>query len=78
MTKIRLQLFEKLCEFYDDKDFVIGVMSSAVSDGDAQTLLDYMNNGDDVTAENIILLALELDISHEKAKAYDAKEERRG
>lgn len=72
MTKIKLQLFEKLCEFYDDKDFVIGVMSSAVSDDDARAILAYMNNGDDVTAENIILMALELDISHEKAKTHDS------
>ncbi len=64
MTKIKLMLGEKLCQLYDDKDFVIGVMSSAVSDNDAQAILDYMQSGENVTAEDIILFALELDMAN--------------
>lgn len=64
MTKIKLMLGEKLCQLCDDKDFVIGVMNSAVSDNDAQAILDYMQSGENVTAEDIILFALELDMAN--------------
>lgn len=64
MTKIRTELFNKLCSIYDDIDFVVGVMSNAVTDRDSQAILDYIENGEDVTPENIILLSLELDIAN--------------
>lgn len=64
MTKIKLMLGEKLCQLYDDKDFVIGVLNSAVSDNNAQAILDYMQSGENVTAEDIILFALELDMAN--------------
>lgn len=57
---VKRKLFDKLKEFHNDKDFVIGVMSDAQHPEDQQTIIDYMENGDDVTIENIILLSLYL------------------
>lgn len=68
MTKTEERLFFRLKNLYNDKDFVVGVMSSVDDDSDAEAILSFIENGEDVTPENIILLALELDISHEKAE----------
>lgn len=68
MAKIRMELFEKLCSIYDDKDFVVGVMSNVVTDEDSQALINYIENGEDVSIESIILRSLELGIASEKAE----------
>ncbi len=57
---IKRELFNKLNEFYHDKDFVIGVMSNAKHDEDRETILQFVENGEDVTIESIILLSLHL------------------
>ena len=53
-------------EFNPDKDFVGGVISNTKNDEDRQNIIDYIQNGDDVTAENVILLSLHLKQEHEK------------
>ena len=53
-------LFEKLRAFYNDGDFVLGIMSNAPHDDDMKTILEYIEKGKDVTRENLILLSLEL------------------
>lgn len=58
--EIKRQLFEKLKAYYSDKDFVVGVISNVKHDADRQAVIDYMENGDDVSVENIILLSLHL------------------
>lgn len=58
--KIKRKLFEKLKEFYRDKDFVGGVMSNVQHDEDRQVIIDYIEKGEDVTEKNIILLSLYL------------------
>lgn len=68
MTKMRMELFKKLCSIYDDEDFVVGVMSNIVTDEDTQTLLNYIKADKDVTVESIILLSLELGIASEMAE----------
>lgn len=57
---VKRKLFDKLREFYNDKNFVVGVMSHAKHAEDQQTIIDYIDNGDDVTIDNIILLSLHL------------------
>ena len=57
---IKRELFNKLNSFHHDKDFVIGVMSNAKHDEDRETILQFIENDDDVTIENIILLSLHL------------------
>lgn len=58
--KIKRKLFDKLKEFNPDKDFVGGVVSNTKHDEDMQKIIDYIDNDEDVTVENIILLSLHL------------------
>ena len=53
-------LFEKLRAFYNDRDFVLGVMCNAPHEDDMKTILEYIEKGKDVTRENLKLLSLEL------------------
>ena len=57
---IKRELFNKLKEFHPDKDFVVGVMSNAKHEDDRKAILQFMENGDDVTVESIILFSLHL------------------
>ena len=54
------KLFSALRSLYNNRDFVVGAMSYARSDEDRKKLLDYIENGEDVTVESILLLALHL------------------
>lgn len=63
---IKRNLFDKLREFHHNKDFVGGVMSNVSHDDDRQTIIDYIDNGDDVSVENIILLSVHLCNKREK------------
>ena len=57
---IKRELFNKLKEFHPDKDFVAGVMSNAKHEDDRKAILQFMEGGEDVTVESIILLSLYL------------------
>lgn len=56
--KLKRELFDKLRNYHNDKDFVVGVMSNAKHNDDMKAIIEYMDNGDDVSVENIILLSL--------------------
>lgn len=58
--KLKRKLFDKLRNYHNDKDFVVGVMSNAKHNDDMKAIIEYMDNGDDVSVENIILLSLHL------------------
>ena len=58
--EMKRKLFDKLKAYYPDKDFVCGVISNVKNDIDRQALIDYIDYGDDVSVENIILYALDL------------------
>ena len=60
MNVIKRELFDKLKAFYNDKDFAIGIMSNVSHDEDRQRIIEYIDDGEDVTVENIILLSLYL------------------
>lgn len=59
-------LFNKLKAFYNNKDFVLGVMCNAPNDEDRKTIIEYMEKEQDVTIENLILLSLELGNNREQ------------
>lgn len=54
-------LIEKLKQFSSEDDYVISTLMDVETDSDKKKLLDYIENGKDVSYENIILYAMELD-----------------
>lgn len=53
-------LIAELKKIYYNKDFVIGIMSAATHIEDQKTILDFIKKGDEVTVENLIVLAVHL------------------
>lgn len=66
MKSIKRQLFEKLREFYNDRDFVVGVMSNVDTDENYRKIIDFIDAGESVSAESIIALSVLLDDAAEK------------
>ncbi|NBK99134.1 MAG: hypothetical protein EOM50_14160 [Erysipelotrichia bacterium] len=59
-TKIDKELLEELKHIFNDNDFFIGVFSFASSQNARKKIIDYIKKKDNVTPEEITLLALEL------------------
>ena len=55
------KLLPMLKDVFDDRDFVIGVMSNASHTDDREEIIRFIEKGEDVTVENIILLSVYLD-----------------
>lgn len=64
-SETAILLFNKLKTFYNNRDFVLGVLNNAPYDEDRKIIIEYMDKGQDVTIENLILLSLELGNSRE-------------
>ena len=67
--EVKETLREKLREIYDSKDFVGGVLSNAPHPDDRRAILEFIEKGEEVTTENLILLSVDLDIKREKHEA---------
>ena len=65
-SKTAILLFNKLKAYYDNRDSVLGVMCNAPHDDDMKRIIEYMDKGQDVTIENLILLSLELGNNREQ------------
>ncbi|TLW88115.1 hypothetical protein FFK04_07510 [Ruminococcus sp. KGMB03662] len=63
VTQSDLTLIEKLKKFSTESDFIIGVLVYAETKADREQLIEYINNGKDVSYESILLYALELDLN---------------
>lgn len=69
MDSTKRKLFDKLKDFYPDKDFVIGVISNVDTAENYQKIIDFIDKGEDVTVESIIALSVLLDDATEKPRA---------
>lgn len=58
---IRDELIVRLKSIYNNRDFVVGVLSNAQHPDDRRQIIDYIDAGNEVTIENIILLSVHLD-----------------
>ena len=59
-SKVTLELIEKLRAFSQEDDYFFGVLSQSTVDSDRQLIIDYIDNGEDVSYSNILLCALEV------------------
>lgn len=59
-SKVTLDLIEKLKAFSHEDDFFFGVLSQSAVESDRQLIIDYIDNGEDVSYSNILLFALEV------------------
>ena len=48
MTKLQEKLVDKLKTVSKDNDFILGVLMDAETEEDQQTIIDYIDKGEDV------------------------------
>lgn len=64
LSKISEELKNRLVRFYDNRDFLIGVMSNVKTDEKRQKMIDFMDKaeevGDEITSDDLILLSVVL------------------
>ncbi len=61
-----LELSKLLESISKDPEFILGVLNDLKSDGDIQKVIDYIKNGEDVSYENVILIALDLNLQRKQ------------
>lgn len=54
------KLAKRLVQLYNDRDFVIGVLSYASTDEDRKEVLDFIERNNNVTVETVTVLAIKL------------------
>lgn len=60
-TELQIKLVKKLRQVYDDDNFVLGVLCDVwESPEDQQTVIDFIDAGDDVDDETVSVLAMDL------------------
>lgn len=59
-NELAIKLGKKLKEIYDNDSFIIEVLTYANNPEDQQTILDFIETGEDVTDETISVLAMDL------------------
>lgn len=67
LTPKRLELLGKLRELFDDENTVLGVLVNAKHPDDTQGMNEYIEKGEDVDEEQIILHSLYLPL-HRRGK----------
>ena len=65
-AKIKSALIEKLKSVSTDNDFVVGVISNAKNDVDRRAIIEYIEKGENVSYEQILLLSVWLGQEREK------------
>lgn len=65
LSNTEKQLLELLSEIWDDSDFIVGVLNSLKDDDERKEIIEFIENNDDVTSEQIVLLSLDISQSRE-------------
>ena len=65
-SKITRELIEKLTSFSHEDDYFLGVLAQSPYDEDRQLIIDYIDNGEDVSYSNVLLFSLEVGLRREQ------------
>ena len=72
---IKRKLFETLRDFYNERMFILCVGSNVTCDEDRQTVIDFINQKNKPTPEDVIILTVELNQQRYPERYVDAKED---
>ncbi len=59
------QLLELLSTIWNNSDFIVGVLNSLKDDDERKEVIEFVENNDDVTSEQIDLLSLDISQSRD-------------
>lgn len=61
ISETALEFVQKLEGIWDDREFIIGMLTIAEHDEDKRKIIEFIDAGIDVDAETVTVLALDLD-----------------
>lgn len=61
LTETEKELVKKLRDIWDDKEFVIGVLSHLKDDEERGEIIEFIASNDNVKSEDVVLLSLDID-----------------
>lgn len=68
LTETEKELAEKFRAIWNDKEFVIGVLSHLKDDEERGEIIEFIDSNDDVKSEDVVLLSLDIDRSRDAQK----------
>lgn len=66
-----LKLISKLRKYSSDDDYILGVLAESSFDEDRQLIIDFIEQGENVSYETIILFSLEIGLQRDKLLEND-------
>ena len=66
MSDLAVELGKKLKSVYDNDNFITAVLSYADNEVDQRPVIEFIDNGEDVTDENVLIFAMELADAHDE------------
>ncbi len=66
MRDLAVELGKKLKSVYDNDNFITAVLSYADNEADQRSVIEFIDNGEDVTDENVLIFAMELADAHDE------------
>ena len=66
MSDLDVELGKKLKSVYDNDNFITAVLSYADNEVDQRSVIEFIDNGEDVTDENVLIFAMELADAHDE------------
>lgn len=66
MSDLAVELGKKLKFVYNNDNFITAVLSYADNEADQRSVIEFIDNGEDVTDENVLIFAMELADAHDK------------
>ena len=60
ITDTAVEFVSKLIDIWDDREFIISMLSIAEHDDDKRTIIEFIDAGIDVDVETVSVLALDL------------------
>lgn len=65
-SELTKKLIDELKKISEDEDFIVGTLADVYNDEDKKTLLEYIEKGEDVNYEQVILNSLWLGQQRDK------------
>jgi hypothetical protein len=62
LTSTGIELVHKLRAIWNDKEFVIGILSHVETDEERRQVINFIDDSDNIRSEEVVLFALNIDL----------------
>ena len=66
LTSTGIELVHKLRAIWNDKEFVIGILSHVETDEERRQVINFIDDSDNIRSEEVVLFALNIDLGRSR------------